>query len=354
MAGAGKVKIEDIDLVLKDAQICYAQLNILHLRVNEPDVDENIRAEIESKCAMIFRNMMFNLYSVLDQIYYYLHCYFQHDGDVSVSADVFKIKQPMNEKLKWSEDDTLDEPSECQEKRNEWITKQCKDIFGDNCPEHVRYLQENLLQLQAIRKVDQSGYEVTGPKAGPTLSRACDVRHDAAGKVSEFNPSSVKFEDLKSVENMDDWKDTTIFNLLHFFRNFTAHRSLIACPIKDGYLNCETREFRPGDQNSPLNVPWIFIAKGFWISVPELSHIRQKDVRPYVATKFYQHPLLKVCDRFLSFVKIQRDNLCRVVGGKYPYELGWDFEGVITFRKNGNTVGRCEWERANLWPLGNY
>lgn len=155
-----KVKLEDIDLVLRDAQICNAQLDFLHHRLNEPDVDEERSAEIESKCATIFRYMMINLYTVLDQIYYFLHFHYRTDnGDVSSKHSVWQIKQP-KEVLKWSDDDTVDK--ECEKKRNKWVTDECEKIFGGNCSEgesYVRMFQDNLLRLQAIRKVDKSGKE---------------------------------------------------------------------------------------------------------------------------------------------------------------------------------------------------
>ena len=115
---------------------------------------------------------------IIDQIYF-LYCYFQNNGDVSLSNATSQIKQPMKQDLKWSEDDTRDGQPECKKKRNDWVTDQCKKIFGDNYPdpEHygVRYFQENLLQLQAIKKVDQSGNEVLRPDGGLTLVCACNI-----------------------------------------------------------------------------------------------------------------------------------------------------------------------------------
>ena len=79
MAGPPKkVKVEDIDLLIRDAQIGSAQLHILHHRlINSPNVDEIMREEIELKCALIFKDMMASYYSALDQIFYFLYCHFQ-------------------------------------------------------------------------------------------------------------------------------------------------------------------------------------------------------------------------------------------------------------------------------------
>lgn len=401
-----KVRIENIDLVLRDAQICLAQVNILQQIWSEADVERSEERalkcgmekitlgrqekalkygrqtkalecereekalecgreevalecgrkeialkcgteEIALKCATIFRDMMVYLYSVLDQIYYFLYCHFQNNDYVSLSNDAFQIKQPITHNLKGSEDDRSDRMPDCKEKRNEWITDQCKKIFGVNChgPENynVGDFQKNLLRLQAIRKVDSSGKEVPEPNGVPTLLRACNIQHDPAGNGLQFSPRKVSFEELKSVRNMDDWDETTVFNLIHFFRNYTDHRSLIALSARDGYLNLKTTKSIPE--------PWCPSGKGFWILVPELSHLRQtKDVSDHVTPKFYPHPLTIVCNRAFTFVKDQRQNLCRGLGGEYPYDVGWNsLTGVISFKKNNKDLGQCEWERANLF-----
>ena len=119
------------------------------------------------------------------------------------------------------------------------------------------------------------------------------MQQETFHNLTPGRPSSVSFKELKSIENMNVWDDTTVFNLLYFFRNFTCHKSLIACPIKDGFLNLETREFKFGDKNSPgFTRPWVFIKRGIWVSVPELSHLRQKENAPLlVEKKFYQRAL---------------------------------------------------------------
>ena len=176
------------------------------------------------------------------------------------------------------------------------------------------------------------------------------IQHDEGGDLSEFNPSSVKVDKLNSVKDRNDWNDTILFNLLHFFRNFTAHRSLIACKIKVGYLNLETREFKPTEPTDQTE-PWIPISKGAWILVPELSHLRQKGRK--ISPTFYLHPLSNVCSSLLTFVKIQRHNIMSMLDHKeeYPYVVNWSFDGFITFKKNHRCLGKCKWEEAHLWPV---
>ena len=141
-----------------------------------------------------------------------------------------------------------------------------------------------------------------------------------------------------------------MFNLLHFFRNFTAPRSLITCKIKEGYLNLETREFKTADPNSSLSYPWILFAKGSWILVPELSHLRQAG--RVIPPTFHQRPLLVVCSILLTFVKTQRHNVMLVLDHKedYPYVVDRLGDGYVTFKLKGQNKGKCRWEVAHLWP----
>lgn len=343
-----KVKLEDIDLVLRDAEVYNVQLKFLHYLLNW-NVDERKRLEIESKCATIFRDMMSNLYSVLDQIYYFLYCHFQNKGEFSFSNTAFKIKQPITLNLKWSEGDTRDE---CKRGRNQWVTNHWKTIFGDvNFPEskrhNVRRFQNNLLQLQAIRKVDNSGEEVSGE---PTLLHVVDIKHDAKGNLLQFNPSITVVE-LKSVA-YTPWNDTIKFNLLHFFRNFTAHRSLIACKTNTGYFNVETGKFELPEPNSGLPKSWIFHEKGSWILVPELSHLRQKGRES--SPTFYPQPLIFVCYSLLNFVKSQRRKMLLVLDKKedypYRYKVRRIDNGFVEIQK-GEFKTKCRWEVAHLWPV---
>ena len=311
---------------------------------------------------------MSNLYSVLDQIYYFLYCHFQNDENVSYSNDAFNIKQPIKLTLKRSEDEMRDQLPECKKIRNDWITEESKKIFGGfNFPKSqrraARCFQDNLLRLQAIREVDRAGKEVPGPNGGPKLLRvvliehddAKDIEKDAEGTLPPFNPEfkpiSLEVEDLTSVAD-PGWNDTVEFNLLHFFRNFTAHRSLIACKIRKGYLNLQTREFQPPPEpKSNLSYPWIFIAKGSWILVPELSHLRQAERES--PPKFHSRQLSVVCSRLLEFVKTQRHNVLLVLDHKedYPYVVNWSWDGFIKFTKNNQYLGKCEWQEARLWPV---
>ena len=104
------VTVETIDLVLREAQVCNAQLNCIHHLLNhDPDrEDEESPRNMEANTAMIFRDMVSYLYSVLDHIFYFLYCHFQNNGMASFTNAAFNIKQPIAHNLKFSRERTRD------------------------------------------------------------------------------------------------------------------------------------------------------------------------------------------------------------------------------------------------------
>lgn len=141
-----------------------------------------------------------------------------------------------------------------QEETNDWVEDRCKEIFGAQCYEnielsayHLRSFQQNLLSIQAITEVDIAGNVVHKENNdGVRLVRACcDYNQHQITPLEDLS-----FEELPSVQNLDFWNDAVVFNLLHFFRNFTTHRTLIACQTMYGVLNLKTMEFRSTEQAS--------------------------------------------------------------------------------------------------------
>ena len=355
------LSVEDIDLTLRDAKIRYAELNFLHHMLNDPATDDRKRKIIEKESAVLFKDMMSALYTVLDQSYYYLHCHFQNNGNTSFGNKAFQIKAPIKQKLKYSNDATRD--NEVQRDRNQFVNDQCTAIFGDD-HEIPRSFQEDILSLQAVIEVDNAGrivetcsrHETCSPGSrcvdrGPQLVYARRIEHGNTDRL--FNPANITFEKLKSVANRDDWNHTTAFNLLNFFRNFTTHRALISCPAIDGYLNLETRDFKAeGEEGAGNAWPWIKIAKGAWILVPEISHLRDKTrTEP---PRFYTHPLLIVCSNMLSFVETQRSNLLRVADdqGIEPIDVAWSFDGQIVIKRGNEEIDRYVFiEKNGRWAV---
>ena len=174
-----------------------------------------------------------------------------------------------------------------------------------------------MLSIQAIQEVKEAkagagAVVYSDQTAGPKLVRAKTFQHPQASDGDlKFDPI-IKFEEIQSVKELDNWNVATTFNLLHFFRNFTSHRTLIECPTKPGYLNRDTMEFRHGEDGQKSSDE-ILIGEGVCILVPELSHLRDKGRKDPVT--FYRLSLLKVCSRMFTVVKIQTFNLLRIVDG---------------------------------------
>ena len=374
---APTVTVDAIDLVLREAKVCNAQLNCIHFLLNDNSntgKNQERRRSMEENTAMIFRDMVSYLYSVLDQIFYFLYCHFQNNGRVSFTNAAFNINQPISFKLKYSPNpgEDLNHP-ECtfKKKRNDWVEEQCRKIFGDQYYQNdnlnsrlaiIRNFQKDLLSIQAIKEVDKAGNELSA-NGGVKLVSACKIEHqelqarpDHLGEVDHsFNPTTEDFQTLPSVENIDSWNFALIFNLLHFFRNFTTHRTLIVCQTKPGYLNQQTFDFKPIEdgQESQLDAAeWKYIAKGSWIKVPELSHLRQNNRNAPVT--FHWHRLLRVSSKLCWFVRTFRDNILRIVEGVHHYDGDdtlWPGSGAtpqIALKRDGKVVGTYAWDSARL------
>lgn len=362
------LSVRNIDLTLRDAGVCNAELNILHHQLEKLENNGYQQRRIEVRMATLFKEMMSALYTVLDQCYYYLYCHFQNKGKPSFHNAALTIKTPVKQKLKHSEDETRDSQQECRGNRRKFVNEQCSGIFGDRFKNgeeipNLRWFQDNLLTLQVITEVDEAGAVLQCPDGTPKCVRvkkityAKEITHAFGPEPNPnwFNPTGVTFEKLESVQDLDGWSDTTIFNLLHFFRNFTTHRALITCPAKNGYLNLETREFKAeGEEGAGDARPWIKVAKGAWILVPEISHL--KDQNRQDPPRFHEHRLLIVCSQILGFVKQQRSLLLKMADyDESPITVLWYLSGELKFKRGSQEIGVCSWKDSygcfRLWPV---
>lgn len=354
--------VGDIDLTLRDAQVCFEELKVLHSCLNEPKTndddaqvccaerdlrsrlklqnEDDLQRRIEFRMATLLRQMMSDSYTVLDQCYYYLYCHFQNNGKLSFHKDLFNIKTPVKQELKYSEHAGQD--SAVSVKRNKFVNDQCKQIFGTYCfneeqeQRDLRAFQENLLKLQAITEVDAAGRPLyicldhgdpcpEGPqsprRSARKLVRVKEITH-ASSEPKLFNPATVTFEELKSVQQIDSWSDTEIFNLLYYFRNFTTHRALRNCTP-----NLKTSELKG--------------KRCTWIPVPEINNLKQE--KREAPSRFHQLPLLEVCDKILSFVKEQRSLLLKVA--KYDQQpntvTSFCWNGRLLFKSDDKEIGDC-------------
>lgn len=212
--------------------------------------------------------------------------------------------------------------------------------------EIVGSFQENLLSIQVFTEVSGNG-DAVQDTGGVILGHACKIQHvepqptplNPTSKIQHvepqatpFNPTSVEFRPLPSVQNINNWNEAVILNLLHFFRNFTTHRSVIECKKMRGFLNLDTMEYMPLTEmksSDPTQKQFIRITEGSWVEVPELRHLRQKHRKDPIT--FYNLPVVSVCSKFLGFVKGQRDRLLAIVGGlegsNVNDEISCDYHG---------------------------
>ena len=326
------MSVEDIDYMLRSAEDKLNQLRSLRI----PCTDDNGRRRNEEASAILFREMMSASYSVIDYCYYFLYCYFQNNGKPSLRRDTNQIKTPVKQTLKCSLHSGRDEQISRQRgQRNEFVDEQCKLVFGERYEHDLRirnsdlkWFQENVLSLQAVIEVDKAGTTVQTcpqhgqkcPQDGTCLNKAPNLLHAVRFCYEPdyqrcFNPTRIQFEKLESVANIAGWSDTTVFMLLHFFRNFTLHRSfrsLISCCEMPAYFNEQTLECKltVGDNfDVSVGSPWVSIDNLSMILVPEVSRIRV-DGQPEC---FYKHPLVMVCAKILNFIKRQRFNLLKIV-----------------------------------------
>ena len=338
-----QLTVDAIDLMLRQAQVCNAQLQCIHYLLNQDPNAENEewRRKMATNTALIFRDMVSYLYSVLDSVFYFLYCHFQNNGTVSYTSASCNINQPIAQKLQYSQN--IGRDASCKDKRNEQVEKWCEAIFGADYYNKIelakiRRFQKNLLSIQVITEVSGNGDAVLDDTGDVILRRACNIQLEERQAVP-FNPTSVEFKLLPSVQNINNWNEAMILNLLHFFRNFTTHRTVIECKEMRGHLNLDTMEYMPSERESSdtTKLQWIVIKEGSWIKVPELRHLRQKQ-RSYPIT-FYNFPVVSVCHKFFRFVQGQRDRLLAIVGGfegsNVSNEISFDWHGSPKVKING-------------------
>ena len=70
---ARPVTVDAINIVLREARVCFCQLECIHDLLNsDPNrKNEEWRRNMEANIAMIFRDIMSYLYSVLDHIFFF-------------------------------------------------------------------------------------------------------------------------------------------------------------------------------------------------------------------------------------------------------------------------------------------
>lgn len=272
----------------------------------------------------LFAEIMWNLGLVMDHCHYAVHRNIQNEREHSHWQGGKNVKTPYSEKLKWSADRMRDEQPECSLKRKTFVTNHCKTIFGEHYQSDERipdsYLkdfQENALSLQAMIEVDQAGVPVKicqhNVQQCPcsnkvsSLVRAQKYEYETPGDQRCFNPSRIHFENLESVRMpVTRWSETTLFNLLHYFRNCTTHRYFISLHRKVCPPHGET----------------------LWISVPEITDLRDENN----TQSYHEHLLYLVLIRLCNFVTGQRRKLLSIEYDEFDNGRIWNIYARLISR----------------------
>lgn len=99
--------------------------------------------------------------------------------------------------------------------------------------------------------------------------------------------------------------ETTVINLLRYFRNCTTHRYLISLHKKGGWYNENTSKFKAID-GVMYEPPWNPLRVEVpWISVPEITHLKDGNNTQNESLRFYEHPLVLFVISICSFVVLQ-------------------------------------------------
>lgn len=103
-----------------------------------------------------------------------------------------------------------------------------------------------------------------------------------------------------------------MINLLRYFRNCTTHRYLISLHKKGGWYNENTSEFKAID-GVMYEPPWNPLRVEVpWISVPEITHLKDGNNTQNESLRFYEHPLVLFVISICSFVVLQRQKLLNI------------------------------------------
>lgn len=309
---------QPVDVVKKTTRLLHKVEDKIEDLLHCDDLDELDRE-------LLFADIMWNLGVVMDHCHYavyhnhslYKLCHnIQNEQEHSHGQGVKNVKTPYTEKLKWSAVRMRDEQPECSLRRKKFVTTHCETIFGEHyqsderiSDSYLKEFQENALSLQALIEVDQAGVPVKicqhhvqqCPCSNKVsrLVRAQKYEYETPGYQRCFNPSRIHFENLESVRMpVITWSETTLFNLLHHFRNRTTHRYFIS-------LHEKVHPF-PGET--------------LWISVPEIT-----DLRDEINTQsVHEHPLRLVLGKLFYFVVGQRRKLLSIEDDEFVNSRIWN------------------------------
>ena len=210
-----------------------------------------------------FRDLTYNLYSVLDYTYFLLRSHFANNGDPDHSEHL-KSGFPYKRKgVKFSNNDN-------QDQRKKFVSEKLKFLFADKLGEGTHFWKDIgniILSVQPMLFVGSDGLPV-----------------DEQGQPTD--------DDTPKIKTLDQ----TSCALLHYFRNYTTHRDLIHFLPEKSWIeiNQTTREIKLVKEYQQREGFYYYVLeKGYWIHLPEDA----------LGTKQDDRFLLEVLHQLFEFVK---------------------------------------------------
>ena len=217
--------LEHVSILLKQAEE-----TIRSLKTEEKKAERG--EEISSKTTWLkFRYIVFDLYSVLDYVYYFLYCHFSNGGQEAPIKDAVKLSFPY-----WAKEGVAISDSPERDQTEKFVTKYRKELCRTNPQKEkdaeaiIRYICE----LQPKRKVDDAGSQ---DLELPTVEAEC-------------------------------------LAMLHYYRNCVTHRDLIRFWPEDTWVRFNrdrgcyefVNESRKGESTYLQKLD----GQRFWIKLPDI------------------------------------------------------------------------------------
>ena len=215
--------LEHVSILLKQAE---ETIQILKTEEKKAEGGE----EISSKTIWLkFRYIVFDLYSVLDYVYYFLYCHFSNGGQEAPIEDAVKLSFPY-----WAKDGV---PTAEKDQTKKFVTKYREKL----CPRNPQKEKDAeaiirfICELQPKRKVDDAG------------SQGLELPTETAECLA----------------------------MLHHYRNCVTHRDLIRIRPEDTWLQfnrdrARGYEYVSESQKEESTYQQQLDGQRFWIKLPDI------------------------------------------------------------------------------------
>ena len=229
-----------INLLLTNAKTAMEKLE-----KKESDIPSS-ESEDTSEDWITFRDMMLNLYSVLDYTYFLVYCHFSNKGQVDLTPDARHLGFPYKPKgVKVQVNNNGEVVYGEHDERKSFVKEKMEILLSKNLQlaEETHFWKEigdTILGVQPMKMVDDAG-------------RVLELKDDVNPKIAAGDAES--------------------FAMLHFFRNCCAHRDLIRFDSKEATarINLQTNRADIVRQYQEQEEGYHFLKCGrvYWIMLPE-------------------------------------------------------------------------------------